>query len=181
MKRANRMRALILRVVPALLVLVSAILTTPLWKGNMGGTRRTCLEMPRAENEKCVLATLTDIYADIESRPLVQQKATASWYIGMRVEGERVSLEDLTEDAKNDAFVLTLLPSGGTQVTSLPRPVIRCHVCRGLYPELNSAKKNLVLTVYGTIENVDHGRFDLSDVILHLDETDNAYRAGPLR
>jgi hypothetical protein len=161
---AHRDRA---RFFVAILVAISAVLTTPIWNlvvdyvratpSSTGGQRR---------DGKPILSTLRDIFDDIDSRPLVQQDMTAKQYLGIKVEEESLCLLDVISDDKTKAITLMMAIDGERPGSHMYARTVVCSVSEAAHPKLRGARRGLRLLVSGEIEAAKRGCIQLTNVSL---------------
>jgi len=118
-----------------------------------------------------VSRSLREICEDIDSRPLLQQEATAKNYIGIKIEREQLKLFHIFEYTEDETFQLSMILPDQSDVSPLviTGRKILCAVNKAQYPELVGAKKDLLLLVSGQIEDAGSNYIQLSDVSLSFD------------
>jgi len=103
-----------------------------------------------------------EIYKDIESRPLFQQKDAMEYYIGLKVKWQLClsSISMLDEETARVSM-------GTGTLSSIVN--ISCFVEISHYPQLKVAKQGLVIWVSGEISSIDQLGIVLSNVSLEFE------------
>ena len=102
-----------------------------------------------------------EIYAEINSRPLYQQKDAGKYYIGLKVKWP-LYLTSINMLGEKTAWLFM-----GTQLVG--GYSINCFVEISRYPQLRLDKGNSVIWVSGEIENVDKMLINLTNVSLEFE------------
>jgi hypothetical protein len=154
----------------ALILLVSALLTTPLWKHVAQILKWYAFLRAMRNRRKQNILTLGDICYDIGNRPLAHQRATAVYYVGVVTDMERVCLTDLQEDVAEGSFALTMVLCKGIGRSAGSGHEIHCSVPRECHPWLSGAKRGCTFWIAGRIADAGSKHIQLSEVSLQFDK-----------
>ena len=163
----------ILQLMAAVLILLGALLTTPVWDdlgGHAGGERPQPEDERDGSRAQSSPLTLRDTCRDIDSRPLAQRNLSARQYCGVKVTGEPLWLEDIAEDPEAGVFRLFMTVEAKREDPYSAHWIIACDVDRILYPELIGAREGLGLYVSGEIQAIERHCIELTNVSLVFGE-----------
>ncbi|MGB2863045.1 MAG: hypothetical protein WBC05_06945 [Sedimentisphaerales bacterium] len=153
-------------VVTAILFVFGAVLTTPLWELVVGKVKDNTMSDAKPSSDKRLFISLKDIFDDINGRPILQQEATAEFYVGMKVERERVYLLNAYNNVEDRTFSLTMTLHQKPNQLYVPKRTVSCTVSKADQPELNGAKCGLGFYISGRIKHAESLHIQLSDAKL---------------
>jgi hypothetical protein len=119
-----------------------------------------------AKHDSQTPAKLTDIFDDIEGRPLGHQAAAADHYKGVTIIGEQIAFVELAEDPRTDVLWATLTPDMKYDGHAPPKRTVRAAIGRGVYPDLATVRPGQRLWVSGKIQEAQSGQIQLGLVTL---------------
>jgi len=100
-------------------LIVALFLGIPTWIGLFGGDSGRSRDSGEVSTKNRVARSLKEICEDIDSRPLLQQEATAKNYIGIRIQREQVKLLHIQEYTEDGTFQLTMILPDQSDVSYL--------------------------------------------------------------